>query len=406
MLITRIFVDFVAPLRSQPMIIPLLLMVCLLMTGTGLMAPVLPLYAKSFDVGTTMVGMIITVFGLGRLVSNIPTGVLSERWGRRPLLWGGPLLVVVGAVGAALATDYEVLLGWRVLQGFGSGVYMTAAAASLADLSRPGERGRVMSVYQSALLTGVGLGPAIGGVLADRMGFTAPFWGYAAMAGIATVFAFLVCRETRSRQPASTPQKGREAGVFGQLLGDVRFLSICVVVFGVFFTRSAATWQLIPLLGHSRFGMELDMIGLAMTLSATANLVTLPVTGFVIDRLGGRRVIIWSTLVSGFSLLLIAMVPVQAAFWIGIVALGFSNGLSGPATAAFAADIAPQRGYGHAVGLQRSFGDAGVVLGPLMVGLADDLSNVGYAGGLELNAGLVLLGVMAFMFGSRRDHAR
>lgn len=403
MLLVRIFAEFFAPLRTRREILPLLMMVLLLMGGMSMVAPSLPLYAKSFEVGTTMIGLIITVFGVGRIFANIPSGMLSERWGRKPLIIGGPVIVAIGSVGAALAVSLEALIGWRMLQGFGSGVYMTAAAASLADLAKPGERGRIMSMYQAALLTGVGIGPAFGGVLADRFGFTAPFWGYGLLATCGAVFAVFVCRETRGDGvPKPAPDAPKEPGVFGVLLRDPRFLLLCVVVFGIFFTRTAAQWQLVPLLAHERFDMDLDVIGLIMATSASSQLVMLPITGLLIDRYGARRVIMVSTLSAGVALTGVALAQWQPAFWLSIAVLGLVNGLGGPATATYAADIAPKRGYGHAFGLQRSVGDIGFMTGPLLIGLADDFGGIGYTGGLWLNAALVLIGALTFTIGSLR----
>ncbi len=69
---------------------PLLAMICVTMIGSGMMVPVLSLYAATFGVTSTLVGMLMTVFGVGRLMSNYPGGWLSQRLGRRPLLIAAP----------------------------------------------------------------------------------------------------------------------------------------------------------------------------------------------------------------------------------------------------------------------------------------------------------------------------
>jgi MFS transporter, DHA1 family, multidrug resistance protein len=123
---------YFAPLRAQPMLVPLLIVMALVMSGMGVITPVLSVYAQSFGVGATLIGLTITVFGAARLVVNLPAGVLSERYGRRMLLWSGPLTIAIGSVGAALTGSFIGLLFWRFVQGIGSGVYMTVATAAAA----------------------------------------------------------------------------------------------------------------------------------------------------------------------------------------------------------------------------------------------------------------------------------
>ena len=65
------------------------------MLGQGVIAPVLPLYAKDFGVSTAMVGASISVFGLARIFFNLPSGFLSDRLGRRLFLIGGPVIIAL-----------------------------------------------------------------------------------------------------------------------------------------------------------------------------------------------------------------------------------------------------------------------------------------------------------------------
>ncbi len=117
-----------------------MVMVVLIMSGNGMVAPMLSLYAQQFGVSGILTGMMITLFGIGRLLANVPAGILSERFGRRLFLCIGPALIAVGSVGAALAADFELLLVWRFVQGVGSGIYMTVSATVAVQVSQPGER--------------------------------------------------------------------------------------------------------------------------------------------------------------------------------------------------------------------------------------------------------------------------
>jgi MFS family permease len=156
--------------------------VTILMMGMSIISPVLPLYAKSFGASTTMVGFLVTSFGLARMFVDLPAGSLSERWGRRAMLIGGAMLVALSSFLCGLAVSFPMLLLFRFCGGIGSAVYTTAAMTSLADIATPRARGRIMSIYQGALLLGAGIGPALGGFVAEYWGLRAPFFAYGLLA--------------------------------------------------------------------------------------------------------------------------------------------------------------------------------------------------------------------------------
>src|SRR3989337_972324 len=97
----------VRPLAENQTLLILCVTTVVVMMGWGIMSPVLPLYAQSFGVGTAMVGLTITAVGGARLLVNLPAGVISERYGRRVLLFGGPAVTVVASVAGGLAPTFE-----------------------------------------------------------------------------------------------------------------------------------------------------------------------------------------------------------------------------------------------------------------------------------------------------------
>ncbi len=389
---------YLAAIRAQPRLLPVLGTVVLVMDGMGVISPVLSIYAASFQVSTTLIGLTITAFGVARLLVNIPTGILAERHGRKRLVAIGTIVLCVASVGAALAETFWGLVFWRFVQGLGSGCYMTVAMASCADLSTPQNRGRVMALYQTAILLGAGLGPSLGGFVAELFGFRAPFWAFAIVAGLATIVALTSFTETLGERSSNDRGKGGERGnsFFGSMIRHRGFLAVTIITFGVFFTRTAAQWQLIPLIGDSRFGLSLTTIGIAMTLQAAANLAMLPVAGVVIDRFGQGRSIIVSALALALMLTVTGVAPIVELYLAGVILAGACIGVVGPASTAYAADHAPDGKFGPAMGVLRTFGDAGFVLGPILAGLAVDYSSFGYSAGMTLNAVIVAAGVGIF----------
>lgn len=391
---------FLLLLREQPTLIPLLVIVICVMMGMGLLAPVLSLYASSFNVSTTMVGMTITIFGLARLLVDIPAGTLSERYGRRTLLWSGPVILAFASFAAAITDSFTWLLVWRFVQGVGSALYMTAAMAAVADLSTPTTRGRTMALYQTALLTGTSLGPVVGGFAASTWGFTAPFWLFGIVSMLGAAVAFFGFSETLNRENSTehTSKRGHLTDLkdIQLLLTSREFLLITLISFAIFFTRTAAKFALIPLVGFERFQMNSDTIGLALTIATLVNFLALPIAGSMMDRYGRKIAIIPAQIACAIALFLFAWAPAPVFFWIAMVIIGVAMGISSPAAAAYAADVAPQAKFGPAMGLLRAISDLGFMVGPIVVGAVADLTSLGYGGGLIFNAILVVLLTLFF----------
>ncbi|MCQ8783599.1 MFS transporter [Mangrovibrevibacter kandeliae] len=404
----RLISRLLLPVIRQPQLGLICAMNVFVMSGVGLVAPILSLYASTFSASVTLSGMIITLFGVGRLIVNLPAGFLFQRHGKRILLMAGPVILVFGAVGAALAGTLTTLILFRFIQGLGSGIYMTIAQSTIAEISTPQNRGRTMALHQGAILVGTAIGPAVGGFIAGQLGLAAPFWAYAAVCVVATLLATQITEPVRLSEPsegrATAPPAARDSG--RGLFTDRVFVLICLVTFGVFFTRTAAQWQLIPLLATMRFDMQIGSIGLLLTVQALSNFAVLPVTGMLVDRFGARPVTIASAILIAVSLVVVAFCTSAIWLWAGMIALGLGGGLNAPAVAAYAADVAPADRYGPAMGLMRTWGDAGFVLGPILVGSLADFASMGTTGGLVANSLLVAGAGIALLLGGGRPAAR
>ncbi|MER3396995.1 MAG: hypothetical protein C4316_00405 [Chloroflexota bacterium] len=312
----------------------------------GIVSPVLPLYAQSFGVSLSLVGLLVAGFGIARLLANLPAGILASRLGRRQVLFFGSLVSTLGGLLSALAASFEQLVAARMLSGVGSALFITSALTYVADVSTPATRGRYMSVYQSCFLLGITLGPVPGGFLADLLGLRAPFFAIGAASAAAALWVLL------------------------------NFILISFIAFGVFFTRGGVQQTLLPVLGRDRFGLNPAQLGVLFGAVAATNLLAIPVGGFLSDRLGRKASVVPGSLLDTFGLLLLSLEGPQAQFWAGSVLLGLGSGLSGPASAAYVSDIAASSLLGLALALYRTLADVGLVVGPPLLGGLSDLLGV------------------------------
>ena len=365
------------------------------MIGSAPVVPMLSLYALTFGVSATLVGMLVTIFGIGRIVANFPSGWLSQRFGRRPLLAAGPAITAIGAVGAALTGDFYWLLFWRFIQGVGSGMYQTVSLAALADLSTPKTRSRLVGLYQAALQIGASIGPLFGGYVAKYFGLAAPFWALFIIAVVTFVLAIWTYRDSDIAVPspsrAMSGSLGRSRGLM-----SVPFLSISFVNAIKFFTRTACMFQLIPLIGVATFKLDVGQIGLAITIIAFAMLLALPSASVICDKMGSRFAVIASCILTmvGLALILAGSHPVW--FWSSMIVYGLASGLSTAAIGAYTIEVLPRHKYGEGMGMQRTISDIGYVAGPVFAGVAADISGYGNEGGIV--ATMVLVGIATLLF--------
>jgi len=376
----------------------LLLAVACVMAGNGLIVPILPHYGESFSSSSLLVGMLITIFGVTRLAANYPTGLSYNRFGPTALMVIGNAVLMVGAIGAALATSLEILLFCRAVQGLGSGIFLTAMGVVVAQQSRPGTRGRLLALYQAAVFVGAGLGPVAGGIIAEAFGMTAPFWFYAAV----SAFAMAVSATVKGGGPAGPVHPASPRAHLKAVGTNPLLRANLLVSFASGFVRTAALWQLIPILAATRFGMGFDRIGLAVTVTSLANVAILPASGFLVDRFGWRYLPPLASLGFACSLLLIAFGYDETAFWTGVSLAGVFGGLIGPASSAALIELTEPSALPSATGLQRTAGDLGFVTGPVAVGLLADSLDVSDSWGLALTAGLLLASGAAWSLALRR----
>ncbi len=389
------------PLREARELLLICVSTVLVMAGQGVIAPVLPLYARSFGVGAAQVGLTLSAFALARMILNIPLGILSDRYGRRVLLVSGPMVTALGMVGSGFAGGIADLLVWRFIAGAASAMYMTGAQVYLVDISTPANRARFIGTNQGALLLGVSVGPAIGGLIAEAFGFRAPFFVVGTAAMFASVYAFFGLPETRhlgaddaDAADADRPQaRGRP---WARLLLSADFLAVAFVTMSIFFTRTASRQTLMPLLAASAHDFSPGSLGVLFTGLATITLVGLAPAAFIADKLGRKWAIVPSGLVVSASLALMASVDDTAWFVMSSVVMAAGNSIAGPAPAAYVADIAPASLRGLAMGMYRTSGDIGFVIGPPLLGAVADATSIG--AGLVVNGLLVAVAALVFAF--------
>ena len=376
------------------------------MMGQGIISPVLPLIARDYDVGLTLVGFTLAVFGLGRLFSNLPAGILSERYGRRAVLIAGLVILTAASVLMALIDSFVALVVFRLLSGVGAAIYITSAMTMLVDISTPANRARYMSLQQGSILLGVGIGPAVGGFSAEIWGFRSAFYLMAVLSAAGLAWAVLQMPETNvtrggRRAADGTTVDGRSAVVEGDraslmsILRNRDFILVAVYFFMVVFTRNGGRALLVPLVGDAQVGLGPGEIGVAFTVMLLVNMVLVVPAGVISDRWGRKVLMLPGALLTAAGLVLYVFSGSFGMFLLASVVMGIGTGVVGPSPAAYVADLAPPGRQGVTIGLYRTFGDLGGFIGPVFLGWFSDAASFAWA--LNVNAVLVVLSAVAMV---------
>ena len=350
----------------------------LVMAGQGVIGPVLPLYAKDFGVSATVVGLTLTVFALARLILNVPAGMIADRFGRRILLIGGPILTSIGMFGSGFAGDIWSLLIWRFIAGGGSAFYMSGALIYLIDIAPSDRRARYVATNQWALSVGVALGPGIGGLVAERWGLAAPFHVVGVIALVAATYAIFRLPETRNSTARASESKNpvRDAAL---IIRSAPFVAIAFVTGTIFMTRAGTRATLVPLHADDTLSWGPGEIGLVFTATGIMTLFTLWPATWATENIGRASVIMFSGLAAALGTLVIAASSTPLWFVMGNIILTLGTGTAGPAPAAFVADLFPEELRGLGIGLYRSAGDVGFVIGPPALGWLSDNASMSVA---------------------------
>ncbi|MDQ0031274.1 MFS transporter [Arthrobacter bambusae] len=364
----------------------------LIALGFGLVAPVLPQFATTFDVGATAAAVIVSIFAFMRLVFAPAGGVLMGRFGERPVYIAGLLIVAASTAACAFAQSYWQLLVFRGLGGAGSVMFTVASMGLLIRLAPAESRGRVSGAYASAFLIGSVLGPVVGGLLAG-FGLRVPFLAYAA----ALVLAALVVRTQLTGSSKATNQGGAAGPAMRmkEALGDSAYRAALFSSFSNGWATFGVRMATVPLFAVVVLAGGSAAAGWALAVFAGGNALALTFSGRMADSYGRKPMMLLGLAVTGLATASIGLTGNLPAFFAASAAAGFGSGLLNPAQQAAVGDIIGRgRSGGKVLAAFQMSSDAGAIVGPVLVGfLADGL---GYGWAFGATGGILLLAAVGW----------
>ncbi|BBF99573.1 MULTISPECIES: MFS transporter [Pseudonocardia] len=358
--------------------------------GFGLVAPVLPAFVRSFDVGITAASAVISVFALSRLLFAPMAGSVVSRFGELPVFVWGLAVVAATTGGLAFATAYWQLIALRLIAGVGSTMFTISAVSLLVRLSPAAQRGRATSLWATGFLLGNIAGPLLGGTLA-AIDIRAPFLIYA---GLLVLVLTVGGRMLRSPD-GPVPEEAAPSARFRDVLPNRAYRAALVGNFANGWAVFGVRIALVPLVVVESLGREDAFGGIALAVFAAGNALTLLPGGRIADRLGRRPPLITGLAVSGAATALLGYTASPWLFLVLSLVAGLGSGLLNPPLNAAVADVIGERGRGGSVlaGFQMS-ADLGAISGPLIAGALAE--GVGYGPAFALTGVLSLAAALVW----------
>ncbi|MGH2361913.1 MAG: MFS transporter [bacterium] len=362
-------------------LVGLLLAVFLDLFGLGMLRPVLPLYVQeTFGVDVLRVSWIPAAFGVGKLLADVPAGLLMNRVGHGRMMAAGLALVATADILSGLEPAFPRFLLWRSLAGMGFGFFVTTAAIAVLDLAPATRRGRYMGSYLLIGDVGAVLGAVGGGWVYEQLGPRIPFFVKAVLAASAALLA-------REVSGPSTIQAGGVRGGVRAAVGLPGLLPISVVNMVLFMADVGILAILFPLFLHAR-GLPPRVIGLFVALTISAQLAALVVGGRLADRWGKVPVLGPALCLYASGLVALSMTRSSEQILFAAVVIGLGSGVGRAVPVALVGDLSSSSQRGAAMGVFRAFTDIGMISGPVLLGLL--AARAGYGSAFFATAGLLI----------------
>jgi DHA1 family tetracycline resistance protein-like MFS transporter len=338
--------------------------------GFGIVIPVLPYYVEGtkFNASPRVVGLLFASYSVMQLVFTPILGRLSDKYGRRPILFLSLLGTSLGFFVMGFANTLWMLFAGRIIDGI-TGGNISTAQAYIADITTPENRAKGMGMIGAAFGLGFIFGPAIGGIL-SRWGISVPLFFAGGLALANAILLYFTLPETVT---ADHPARNSAAtGRWSQLAASLKQpqLAYVLVIYFVFIVAFSIMTTSFALFTMFRFGYDASHNGyLFMYVGILGALVQGVLIGRLVKRFGEVKLVIVGALLFAASLFLFPFVgPATGLATLLLLGGTFSlgNSLATPSLTTLASKSAGRGEQGGVLGVTQSVASLARVIGPLI----------------------------------------
>ncbi len=371
-------------MRRSPLIV-IFTTVFIDLIGFGIVIPVLPFYAEGtvFNATPRTVGFLFASYSIMQLIFSPILGRLSDKYGRRPVLFLSIIGTGIGFLFLGMAKTLWMLFVGRILDGI-TGGNISTAQAYIADVTTKENRAKGMGLIGAAFGLGFILGPAIGGIL-SQWGIHVPFFFAAGLCfANATLLYFTLPETVTKDHPARQSAAGGRS--FAQLIDSFRDpkLGFVLTIYFLFIVAFSIMTTSFSLYTMFRFGYDAIHNGyLFAYVGVIAVIIQGGLIGRLVKRFGELSLVVFGALCFALSLFAVPFVGPAAgglaALLVGGGVFSLGNSLATPALTSLASKSVGPAEQGTVLGVTQSVASLARAVGPSLAAVLIN-SNVAHKG--------------------------
>ncbi len=356
--------------------------------GVAMVIPILPVYLTDSGLSFSLASVVLAGGGLGAMLGGLPVGAMLGRFGEHRVL-----LLSLAAMGVATATlgittAVIGLTAMRVAHGVGQIGLRLSRQTFITRTVDTDMRGRSMALMGGSMRFAMLLGPILGGVLVDQVGYS---WTFA-ISGAATLSGLVPAIISEERPDGETvageaPVK-RDGALWPALVRHRRALLVGGLGPALIMAVRQGRTIIIPLIGDS-LDMSASAIGFLVAVGTGADLLLFPVAGMLMDRFGRLAAIVPAFSLIGIGMLVLSTAESVSMVLVAGVIMGVGNGIGSGSMLTLGSDLAPEDSPGQFLSALASIQNLGRIIGPILVGWFADAAG--------LSAAAVALAITVFV---------
>jgi MFS family permease len=358
--------------------------------GEGAVLPVIALGARELGASVATAALIVTLIGIGSLLTNLPASLITARRGER---WSLVAAALWGALAIGLCAwarhVWMFALGTFMI-GMAQAVFSLARQSYLAEVAPATHRARAMSMLGGVLRIGLFVGPLAGAGAIHGLGLSGAYGvGMAALVLAGLIAARMPDVNSAGpgrRMPTAIGTDHKPSWI--RIIQDHRH-AFLTLGFGVILVGAVrASRQAILPLWAEHLALDPAMASLIYGAAGGIEMLVFYPAGKRMDEKGRSSVAVPSMLIMGAALLCTPLTTGMTSLLMAACMIGFGNGIASGLVMTIGADLSPRTGRAHFLGVWRVLTDLGLTAGPALLSL---LSAV-----FSLGAGIAVTGLIAF----------
>jgi len=366
-------------------------------TGFGMIIPLLPFCAETFQAGSAALGVLIASFPLMQFIFSPILGRISDNVGRKPVLVISILTSAGSFVLFAVANSFFILLLSRIVAGLATET--AVAQAYIADITSKKERASGIGKTGAAHAAGFIIGPAIGGTL-SVYGFSAPAFAAVFLTVINLLFVLFFLPESLPQEDSILQVVANSNDGFLRKLLDAfskPLIGTVLLIFFIMFLSWSAIPVIMPLLGVIFFGFgSVEMSYFFIYMGTIQIMWQGVIIGRLTEKIGEEQLIAFGPLLLMLGVFLMPLIPNIVIFVFSLTIISLASGTMRTVVPSFISKISPANEQGGILGVTNGVASIARVPGPLIAGFLFEFA--GSAAPFFASAAMLMV---AFGFGFR-----